>query len=102
MDSSSSGLVPTKVLAGFLAVALSLWFGFLPLLCATRCRCVFGELELAAAADDADGWGEKKNVFMAFLLNFGGGVLLANCFCHWLPEVREGNYWKIVPRQYSN
>ena len=20
----------------------------------------------------------------------GGGVLLANCFCHWLPEVREG------------
>ncbi len=27
---------------------------------------------------------------LAFLLNFGGGVLIANCFCHWLPEVREG------------
>jgi hypothetical protein len=24
------------------------------------------------------------------LLGTGGGVLLANCFCHWLPEVREG------------
>jgi len=31
-----------------------------------------------------------KNVALSFLLNLGGGVLLANCFCHWLPEVREG------------
>ena len=31
-----------------------------------------------------------KNVSLAFLLNLGGGVLMANCFCHWLPEVREG------------
>ena len=40
---------------------------------------------------------EKKklrNVFLAFLLNLGGGVLIANCFCHWLPEVREGLYHK--------
>jgi zinc transporter ZupT len=31
-----------------------------------------------------------KNAALAFLLNLGGGVLIANCFCHWLPEVREG------------
>ena len=31
-----------------------------------------------------------KNVVLSFLLNLGGGVLIANCFCHWLPEVREG------------
>ena len=31
-----------------------------------------------------------RNVFFSFLLNFGGGVLFANCFCHWLPEIREG------------
>ena len=31
-----------------------------------------------------------KNVTLSFLLNLGGGVLIANCFCHWLPEVREG------------
>lgn len=31
-----------------------------------------------------------KNVALSFLLNLGGGVLIANCFCHWLPEVREG------------
>ena len=27
---------------------------------------------------------------LSFLLNLGGGVLLANCLCHWLPEVRAG------------
>ena len=31
-----------------------------------------------------------KNVVLSFLLNLGAGVLIANCFCHWLPEVREG------------
>ena len=31
-----------------------------------------------------------KNIILSFLLNVGGGVLIANCFCHWLPEVREG------------
>ena len=33
---------------------------------------------------------KRKNVVLSMLLNFGGGVLIANCFCHWLPEVREG------------
>ena len=31
-----------------------------------------------------------KNIVLSFLMNVGGGVLLANCFLHWLPEVREG------------
>ena len=31
-----------------------------------------------------------QNVVLSFLLNLGGGVLLANCLCHWLPEVRAG------------
>lgn len=33
---------------------------------------------------------EKGGAFLSCLLNFGGGVLLANSFCHWLPEVRQG------------
>jgi hypothetical protein len=33
---------------------------------------------------------KRKNILLSSLLNFGGGVLIANCFCHWLPEVREG------------
>ena len=27
---------------------------------------------------------------LPFLLDLGGGLLLANCLCHWLPEVRVG------------
>ena len=34
----------------------------------------------------------KRNMIFSFLLNFGGGVLFANCFCHWLPEIREGKF----------
>lgn len=45
----------------------------------------------------------RNNVILSFLLNFGGGVLIANCFCHWLPEVREaleghgiGDEWPLA------
>ena len=31
-----------------------------------------------------------RNTVFSFVLNFGGGVLFANSFCHWLPEVNEG------------
>ena len=73
----------SKLLCALLSVSLSAAFGAAPFLIRTR----VGALHPGAADHDRDGNGA---VFLAFLLNFGGGVLIANCFCHWLPEVREG------------
>lgn len=75
----------TKIVCAVLSVTLSLLFGFLPLsLRGGRC---------AITIDPADPNYKKSrrgNQILSFLLNFSGGVLIANCFCHWLPEVREG------------
>ena len=77
----------TKILCCALAVVLSLVFGFLPFLFARKVNKsrIGGNDEKPVKSKNT-----RKNAILAFLLNFGGGVLLANCFCHWLPEVREG------------
>lgn len=85
---SMIGLVGQKILAAALIVGLSLGFGFLPLTLAKKY-----DLSSIDTHDPEELKREKKklkNVAMSFLLNLGGGVLIANCFCHWLPEVREG------------
>ena len=75
-----------KIIVGFLVVTLSAVFGYLPVLLAAKCG-------LEADHPPTKKTKKKmKNVIMSFLLNFGGGVLTANAFCHWLPEVREGKY----------
>jgi len=82
------GLVGQKLLAAALIVGLSLGFGFLPFTLARKY-----DLTSIETNDPEMNRKEKKkwkNVAMSFLLNLGGGVLIANCFCHWLPEVREG------------
>ena len=94
----------TKVLASGFIVALSLFFGFLPRLLTRRYVIVLDILETIqysfrfdfTSLDSTDPKVMKKekkkwkNISLSFLLNLGGGVLIANCFCHWLPEVREG------------
>lgn len=81
-----SSLLLSKLLAGFFTTTLSLLFGFLPL-------CLTSKLASAASSDSVS---EKPkghpHPWLAVLLNFGGGVLIGNCFCHWLPEVREGEW----------
>ncbi len=67
--------IVSDLICSALAVALSLFFGYLPLIIDKK----------------SDAKTEKvKTFWLAFLLNFGGGVLIANSFCHWLPEVRHG------------
>ena len=73
-----------KIIIGSLMVILSAVFGYLPMLLAAKCG-------LEADHPPTKKTKKKtKNVIMSFLLNFGGGVLTANAFCHWLPEAREG------------
>lgn len=74
---------PTKLVCGALILILSAVFGFLPGL-------VSRKFPLLSHGDPNYNKKARRNVVNAFLLNFGGGALLANCFCHWLPEVREG------------
>ena len=33
--------------------------------------------------------GNRRARVLAFLMNFGGGVLVGLSLCHWLPETRE-------------
>lgn len=71
-----------KAITAVCAVLLSVVFGYLPSLFTETCGVNVSNTDLRSS---------RRNALMSFLLNFGGGVLLANCFCHWLPEVREGN-----------
>lgn len=81
-------LVGQKLLAAAVIVGLSLGFGFLPAALAKKYDLSSIEtLDPEVSKREKKKW---KNVALSFLLNLGGGVLIANCFCHWLPEVREG------------
>lgn len=76
------------IFAAVTIVILSLFFGFLPLFLARKYD--FSSIETTDVEEMKRSKKQWKNMVMSFLLNLGGGVLLANCFCHWLPEVREG------------
>jgi len=87
-------LLVQKLLAVLLIVSLSLIFGFLPLLLAKWYD--FSSIDTLDADIMKKERKKLKNVALSFLLNLGGGVLIANCFCHWLPEVREGLEHKSI------
>merc|ERR1712086_321878 len=72
----------TKILCGVLVMSLSVIFGYLPVLISRK-------FPLLSASDPRHNKKALRNIVFSFLLNFGGGVLFANSFCHWLPEVRE-------------
>ena len=63
-------------------------FGCLPMLLAAKCGL---QADHPPTQRSKRKW---KNVILAFLLNFGGGILSANAFCHWLPENVEGKVIK--------
>lgn len=92
-----TSLVLEKVVAALIIVSLSLTFGFLPLLISRRYSLHPGVSTEAALL----GRRSLPPSLLSFLLNLGGGVLLANCFCHWLPEVRDGltdsNIYSVLP-----
>ena len=48
-------------------------------------------------------WFNYKNIMKIFMF-FGGGILLATCFCHLIPEVREdwNNYLKYKKEHEEN
>ena len=74
----------SKIIVGILIFTLGAVFGYLPAILAAKCG-------LEADHPPTKRTKKKiKNVVISFLLNFGGGVLSANAFCHWLPETREG------------
>jgi len=81
-------LLGEKFLATFLIVFISLIIGFLPLWLTKKYD--FSSIDATQPLLMKKQKKNPKNVVLSFLLNIGGGVLLANCFCHWLPEVREG------------
>lgn len=72
-----------KIVSGSLVFVLSLIVGILPLILSRK-------YPLLSPKDPGFDKKSGRNKVFSFLLNFGGGVLFANCFCHWLPEVREG------------
>jgi len=74
-----------KVTCGLLVAVLGLFFGFLP-------------RTLRSKFDQNEGGGHLR--VLSLLLNFGGGVLLANSFCHWLPEVREGKKYQTSQQEF--
>ena len=75
----------TKIICAALIFTLSAVFGYLPVFISKK-------FPLLAPSDPRHNKKALRNVVFSFLLNFGGGVLLANSFCHWLPEVREGKF----------
>ena len=77
------GPLVTKILCGVLVMSLSVLFGYLPVLISRK-------FPLLSASDPRHNKKALRNIVFSFLLNFGGGVLFANSFCHWLPEVNEG------------
>ena len=74
----------SKIIVEILICTLSAVFGYLPAILAAKCGL---EADLPPTKKTKS---KLKNVVISFLINFGGGVLSANAFCHWLPEVREG------------
>jgi len=81
-------LLGEKLLSTSLIVILSLFCGYLPLLLAKKYD--FSSIDMMQPLLMKKEKKNPKNIALSFMLNLGGGVLLANCFCHWLPEVREG------------
>ena len=72
-----------KIIVALLVLILTATFGFIPAFISRRFPIL--------TKKDA-GFNKKAchNIMFSALLNFGGGALFANCFCHWLPEIREG------------
>jgi len=87
-EEHNNNVIWEKIGAACLIVILSTVCGFLPIVLSKKYDFTMDDTtdEIIIKKRRKS----TKNVVLSFLLNLGGGVLLANCFCHWLPEVREG------------
>ncbi len=78
-------VLATKIICGFLITAMTASFGYLPSFCS-------GQISDTKPGDPHYNKKSTRNTVLGFLLSAGGGVLITNCFCHWLPEVRESKF----------
>ena len=74
-------LLAAQILAIFLIVAISFTIGSVPI--------VIGQ-KFKLTSEKRGGEANVRAQVLAFLMNFGGGVLMGLSLCHWLPETREG------------
>ena len=81
-------LLAAQILAIFIIVAISFTIGSVPI--------VIGH-KLKLTSEKTGGEVNVKAQILAFLMNFGGGVLIGLSLCHWLPETREGKNPKKDP-----
>ena len=74
-------LLAAQVLAIIIIVASSFAIGSVPIIIGHK---------LKLTSEKKGGEANVKAQILAFLMNFGGGVLIGLSLCHSLPETREG------------
>jgi len=79
-------LVYTKILVLTLLGVLRLFFGLVPLKITKKLK-LWGESGVSHQLVNQRR--QRVDAAVSFCLSFGGGVLLATCFIHMIPEVRE-------------
>ena len=75
----SMEVLAAQIIALVLIVVVSFVVGGAPIALGHRFGLTTGEAEI----------GNRRARVLAFLMNFGGGVLVGLSLCHWLPETRE-------------
>ena len=79
-------LVSTKILVLTLLGVIRLFFGLVPLKITKKLK-LWGESGVSHRLVEQRR--QRVDAAISFCLSFGGGVLLATCFVHMIPEVRE-------------
>jgi zinc transporter 1/2/3 len=90
-------LVSTKILVLTLLGVIRLFFGLLPLKITNKLK-LWGESGLSVELVEQRR--ARVDTAISLCLCFGGGVLLATCFIHMIPEVRES--LEVVKRSGSS
>ena len=77
-------VLTAQIIALAIIVVVSFLVGGVPIMLGHK----FG----LSSADVGSAEQGKRARILAFLMNFGGGVLIGLSLCHWLPETRESTY----------
>ena len=94
----SMEVLAAQIIALVLIVVVSFVVGGAPIALGHRFGLTTGEAEI----------GNRRARVLAFLMNFGGGVLVGLSLCHWLPETRESKMhtdksgWPKIPLRLSD
>ena len=81
-------LLSAQILAIIIMVGISMTIGSVPLMIGHKFQLT---------SEKREGEVNVKSQILAFLMNFGGGVLIGLSLCHWLPDTRGGKITKIQP-----